>query len=720
METKCSKTRIEEVSKILNFDSCSVVDSIGSSGGLALMWNNKVEVDIFNYSRWHISAHVKPGPDKPMWLFTGFYGHPETAKRNRSWELLKNLNPGTSMAWLCCGDFNEILDQSEKAGGCLRPYRQLESFREAIMDCSLNPIKTQGPKFTWANNRRDGNFTKEKLDRAMANLNWLQNFSESCCHVLPAMKSDHSPFLVQVSGKDGTPPSKPFLFRFEAAWNLKESVLNPIREGWGKVTMGGDVASTMSRRLHNCGLALKNWNMSTNKQAPINLKQKMKLLGELQDSNQGDRTDAVLDHNNSLITQQQQIGDIFTNFFSDLFTTSIPSDIDLCLEDVPQKLTPSMNEKLLEKFSEDEVRAAVFQMKGMGSLGPDGFPALFYQSHWDILGKEVSRLKLVLLDIISSNQSAFVPGRAITDNILVAYETLHSMTTRMKGRTGFMATKLDMSKAYDWVEWDFLAAVMKKMGFDQAWISIILNCISSAEAVGSLSSVPIGKGPQRVSHLFFADDSMIFCKSNSLEWSRLMRILSIYERASGQVLNKEKSSIFFSKNTPLDNQHFILSIVGVKSTGSFDKYLGLPAMVGRSTTAAFHSLIDRTWAKITNWKTKCLSTVGKERKDLGGLGFRNFSSFNLALLAKQGWNILTNPSSLSAQVLKQKYFPSGDLLHAKLSYRPSLAWRSMLAGVKLLKEGLQWSIGNGHSVRVLEMDTVLGSERIDGYPDLSL
>ncbi|XP_042983234.1 uncharacterized protein LOC122312640 [Carya illinoinensis] len=136
--------------------------------------------------------------------------------------------------------------------------------------------------------------------------------------------------------------------------------------------------------------------------------------------------------------------------------------------------------------------------------------------------------------------------------------------------------------------------------------------LQKAEAVGSLSSVPIGKGPQRVSHLFFADDSMIFCKSNSLEWSRLMRILSIYERASGQVLNKEKSSIFFSKNTPLDNQHIILSIAGVKSTGSFDKYLGLPAMVGRSKTTAFHSLIDRTWSKITNWKTKCLSTAGKE------------------------------------------------------------------------------------------------------------
>jgi hypothetical protein len=90
-----------------------------------------------------------------------------------------------------------------------------------------------------------------------------------------------------------------------------------------------------------------------------------------------------------------------------------------------------------------------------------------------------NRLKLVLPMVISQNQSAFLIGRLITDNILAAYETMNTMHTRMWSKVGFMGIKLDMSKAYNRVKWLFLEKVMSKMGFSERWIQLIMGCVNS-------------------------------------------------------------------------------------------------------------------------------------------------------------------------------------------------------------------------------------------------
>ena len=97
-----------------------------------------------------------------------------------------------------------------------------------------------------------------------------------------------------------------------------------------------------------------------------------------------------------------------------------------------------------------------------------------------------------------------------------------------------------------------------------------------------------------------------------------------------------------------------------------------------------------------SWKKLCKSKL------YGGMGFRNLEVFNLALLAKQGWQILSNPNSLMARVYKAKYFPYDDILNAKLGSNPSYAWRSMFNSLEVIRKGTRWRVGNGKRIHLWE------------------
>ena len=90
-----------------------------------------------------------------------------------------------------------------------------------------------------------------------------------------------------------------------------------------------------------------------------------------------------------------------------------------------------------------------------------------------------NKLKRVLAAMIDELQSAFAPGRLITDNMLVAFETMHYIDQRKKGKEALIAIKLDMSKVYNKVEWVYLEAMMRKMGFHKRWISLIMMCVTT-------------------------------------------------------------------------------------------------------------------------------------------------------------------------------------------------------------------------------------------------
>ena len=403
---------------------------------------------------------------------------------------------------------------------------------------------------------------------------------------------------------------------------------------------------------------------------------------------------------------------VVTQYFDELFTSNAGSRIEELLELVVPHITSEVNDTLLQEFTKEEVKMALDSIGDLKAPGPDGMPAIFYKHYWDLIGDQVTqevlqvlngedipngwndtnvalipkvknpeqmkdlrpislcnviykliskvlanRLKPILQEIIAPNQSAFVPGRLITDNILLAYEVNHFIQNKRNSTVGYAALKLDMSKAYDRVEWHFLEGMLRKMGFDKRWIKLIMKCCSTvkyrfklnghlteelipgrgisqgdpispylflicaegfssmlnqADQTGKLEGIKICNEAPSFNHLLFADDSLILLKVSEENVKHLQYILKLYEVSSGQIVNIDKSSVAFSKNTRKEERAKLMARLGITREGWNGKYLGLPIYIGRSRKKTCNYIKERIWKKIQGWKETMLSKAGKE------------------------------------------------------------------------------------------------------------
>jgi hypothetical protein len=218
------------------------------------------------------------------------------------------------------------------------------------------------------------------------------------------------------------------------------------------------------------------------------------------------KIEAIKDQQGQMQYDKDQIEQVFIDHFQTLFTKQITHNIEETVAVVKDRIDGNMFQILNEQFTKEEVGQAIRDMKALAAPGPDGLPALFFHNYWDIIGHDITnmaldilnnngdptslnsthiclipktpnpttpsdyrpislcnvtlkiitktlanRIKQVLPNIISPNQSAFIKGRLITDNTIIAYDIFNYLAHTNR-KNGYVGIKTDMAKAYDRME----------------------------------------------------------------------------------------------------------------------------------------------------------------------------------------------------------------------------------------------------------------------------
>lgn len=412
------------------------------------------------------------------------------------------------------------------------------------------------------------------------------------------------------------------------------------------------------------------------------------------------------------VEDEVELSQLFEQYFQKLFISVGQRDWSSVLSHVPKVISEDVNSVLTRPITDDEIKKAAFSIGALKAPGPDGYNGLFFQQYWDIVGWDVTkavqeffrggvmpgewndtsivlvpkvkvpesvsqfrpinlcnvcykiiskvlvlRLKNFLPEAITDNQAAFLSQKVIHDNIVIAHEASHYLKRKKKGKVGELGLKMDMNKAYDRLEWDFIEAVLLRMGFHQVWVNWIMQCITTvsysivlngkkmgaikpergvrqgdplspylfiiiADVLSrmiidaandkSLKGIKLSRYCPILTHLLFADDSLFFILASTDNCKKLIDIINEYCAASGQMVNLSKSTIMFSPNTCPRIRDDICSQFNIPSTDNPGKYLGLPTIWGRSKHEALGFVKEKIIARVKGWKEQFLSPAAKE------------------------------------------------------------------------------------------------------------
>lgn len=410
----------------------------------------------------------------------------------------------------------------------------------------------------------------------------------------------------------------------------------------------------------------------------------------------------------------------------------------------------------------------------------------------------VSRLRPFLSKIISPYQSSFIPGRSTNDNIIITQELLHTLRSK-KGKKWGMIFKIDLEKAYDKISWTFLEDTLHYFNFDISWITLIMNCVCNASTAilwngeplpsfnpgrglrqgdplspylfvlcmerlsnminakvdqGLWKGISVAKDSTSLTHLFFADDLILFGEATEMNCRNILEVLDNFCDISGQSMNLHKSKMYVSPNLPISEARNLSHICGIALTDDLGNYLGIPLLHSRVNKNHFNRIIEKIQSRLAGWKTSTLAFTGRatliqsvtsaspsytmqtlelpisvcnkidklnrdflwgdtalkrkihlvnwhrvcKSKDKGGLGLKKAKVQNLALLSKLGWHMHNGKSNLWTSVLHSKYLKKHNFSECPPKSASSHIWKGILHTRPLLEKGIKWIIGDGEYV----------------------
>ena len=432
METKNSDEFIKKKTKAFQFPNYFSVPLVGLSGGLSLLWKEEVDLTVLESAPNLIDTKIS---FKGVTSYITFvYGAPAAENRAAFWAKLNDVGANREDPWMLTGDFNEILDNSEKVGGPARWEGSFTAFRSFVSQNGLWNLKHSGNHLSWRGNRYT-HFIRSRLDRSLTNCSWSEQYPMGRCRYLRFEGSDHRPLVTYFNG---AMPKKRGVFRFDRTLTEKEEVEALVEEAWNH-----DPLESVIAKLNACRRSIIRWAKEQNLKHNMVINQNQEaleralsaavpdpaLIGVLTDTlreaykeeelfwlqrsrimwlRSGDRntgffhaitrqrrmmnTLSVIENDEGKeVFEEPQLVSVIAAYFRDIFSTVGDGDFSEIQNILSPRVTEEMNRSLTALPRESEIHAAVLSINGGKAPGPDGFSAKFYQAYWHIIKADVVR-----------------------------------------------------------------------------------------------------------------------------------------------------------------------------------------------------------------------------------------------------------------------------------------------------------------------------------------